>query len=96
MEHDTRTYFDESEEESVKGFTIIDTNEDSEEYHIAEKWVKPEGEDRWMQYWIPEAQLLSRVEADKCEPVATLSDEQFEKVCEMIDHSGVTADAAEA
>lgn len=96
MEYDTRTYFTENESDEVKGFTVIDTNEDSEEYHIAEKWSRAESEDKWLQYWIPESRLMARVEADKCEPKAELSDEQYETVCDKIDHSNVTATTAEA
>ena len=96
MEYQTRTYFDEKEADDVKGFTIIGTNDDSEEYHIAEKWNREDTEAKWLQYWIPEAQLLTRVEADKCEAKAKLTQRQFEKVCDMIDLNGVTATPAEA
>lgn len=96
MEYDKRTYFAEHEEESVKGFTVIDTNESSEQYHIAEKWVAEDSPDKWMQYWIPAAQLRARVKEDKCEPKAQLTNEQYQKVCDMIDHSEVTAGEATA
>jgi len=94
MEYQTRTYFSENEADDVKGFTIIDSNEESEEYHIAEKWSREDTEDKWLQYWIPEAQLLARVKADKCEEAATLTQEQYEKVCGAIDHDGVVATPA--
>lgn len=91
MEYQTRTYFDEKEAADVKGFTIIDTDEESEEYHIAEKWNREDTEAKWLQYWIPEAQLLARVEDGDCEPKAELTDRQYSKVCDMIDHEQVTA-----
>jgi hypothetical protein len=91
MEYDTSTYFTENEADDVKGFTIIGRNQNSGEYHIAEKWSREDTEDKWLQYWIPEAQLLARVENDKCEERATLTQEQLEKVCSMIDHDGVVA-----
>ena len=94
MEYDTRTYFEENEADDVKGFTIIYTNEESDEYHIAEKWSREDTEDKWLQYWIPESQLLSRVESGKCDKRATLTQEQYEKVCEAIDHDGVVATPA--
>lgn len=96
MEHQTRTYFNENEADDVKGFTIIDTNEESEEYHIAEKWNREDTEAKWLQYWIPEAQLLARVESGECEPKAQLTERQFGQVCDMIDHENVTATPAEA
>jgi hypothetical protein len=91
MEYQTRTYFKENEAEDVKGFTVIDTNEESGECHIAEKWSREDTQDKWLQYWIPESQLLSRVEAGKCVEAAELTDEQFEAVCEKIDHEKVAA-----
>lgn len=93
MEYQTRTYFTENESDDVKGFTIIDVNEESGQYHIAEKWAREDAENKWLQYWIPEAQLLTRVNDGKCEAKASLSDEQYEKVCEMVDHENVTAAA---
>lgn len=96
MEYDTRTYFDEQEEESVNGFVVIGSDEESEEYHLAEKWNREDKEAKWIQYWIPQEQLARRVEQDKCEPKAELSQKQYEKVCDNIDHSGVVADPATA
>lgn len=96
MEYDTRTYFEENEADDVKGFTVIDTNEDSEEYHIAEKWTKEDAENKWLHYWIPEAQLLARVEQGACKAKAQLTERQYGKVCDMIDYENVTATPAEA
>lgn len=96
MEYDTRTYFAENEADDVKGFTIIDTNEESGEYHIAEKWSREDAEDTWLQYWIPEEKLIARADDGKCEAKAELSQSQYEEVCDRIDHSAVTAPPAEA
>jgi len=79
MEYDTKTYFGEKEQDDVKGFTVLAA--DDGEYHIGEKWLKGDDEDAvWMDYWIPEAQLLRRVEDGACEPKGQLSDEQFAQV----------------
>jgi len=83
MEHEPKTYFTEHEQDDVKGFTVLTANND--QYHIAEKWLKDGDEDAiWMDYWIPEAQLLRRVSDGACEPKAKLSDEQYEAVCEFV------------
>jgi hypothetical protein len=82
MEYDTRTYFEENGADDVKGFTIIGQDADTEEYHIAEKWVRDSAEDTWVDYYIPEAQLLSRVRDGDCKAKATLSEEQYETVCD--------------
>lgn len=84
MEHETKTYFTEHEQDDVKGFTIIATDESDSKYHIAEKWLSDEGEDTWMDYWIPEAQLLARVDDGACEPKAQLTDEQYAQICELV------------
>jgi len=91
MEYDTRTYFEENDADDVKGFTIIGRDDDTGEYHIAEKWVRDSAEDTWVQYWIPEAQLMSRVNSGACSPKAALSDEQYETVCDKVglDETGV-------
>jgi hypothetical protein len=95
MEYEPKTYFKENEEQSVKGFTIVDTHEGDEEYLIAEKWMKGEDDGRWMQYYIPEAQLLARVEDNACEEKAELTQEQYEAVCQKIDNSNVTPSPVE-
>lgn len=83
MEHNERTYFTENEYDDVKGFTVLKTQEG--EYHIAEKWLKSgEEEDVWLDYWIPEADLLARVDDGLCEPKGTLTDEQYAAVCEQV------------
>ncbi len=90
MRYDTRQYFNEGESDSVKGFTIIETNEESPEYRIIEKWLASDderSEDNWVDYWISEEDLLTRVEGDCCQPVKKLSEEQLEEVCELADIS---------
>lgn len=83
MEHKERTYFTENEYDDVKGFTVLKTQDG--EYHIAEKWLKSgEQEDVWLDYWIPESDLLSRVDEGLCEPKGTLTDEQYAAVCENV------------
>lgn len=82
MEYPRRTYFAEHEEESVKGFTIIKAQDGK--YHLAEKWRRDGAEDKWIQYWITEEELLARVEDDKCEAKAKISPEQFKQVCEFV------------
>lgn len=88
MEHEITTYFKESEEDAVKGFTIIDHTDDG--YQIAEKWVKEDADDKWLQYDVPAEQLEGRVESDKCEPVGQLTESQFAAVCENLGMEGVT------
>jgi len=82
MEYEPRQFFSENEHDEVKGFTILQAKDGK--YHIAEKWLKEDGDDQWMDYWVPESDLLPRVEREECEPAATLSDEQFEGVCKMV------------
>lgn len=88
MEYEPRQYFKEHECESIKGFTVLEAK--NGRYHIAEKWLASEDPessretDKWMNYWVPESDFLSRVEADKCEPVGKLTDEQYEGVCKMV------------
>lgn len=83
MEHEIRTYFRESEEDSVTGFTIINTN-DVGEYQIAEKWNKDDADGKWIQYHVTPESLQARIEAGDCEPVGKLTDDQFEAVCEKV------------
>lgn len=82
MEYDSQTYFTENEQDDVKGFTILKATDD--EYHIGEKWLKEDGEGTWVQYWVQAAQLNTRVKDGACEPVGSLSDEQFAQVCERV------------
>lgn len=84
MEYQQATFFKEHEQDDVKGFTVLNTNDDHDTYHIGEKWLKSDGPDVWMDYHIQESDLLERVEADHCEPVGHLTDEQFEAVCDEV------------
>lgn len=97
MEHEDKTYFAENEYDDVKGFTILKAKDG--EYHIAEKWLassaseadsdgegsSPPENDTWIDYWIPESDLLSREEDGDCEKKGKLTDEQYEKVCESVE-----------
>lgn len=96
MEYDIRTYFEEHEEPQVTGFTIMDTSDQTDRYHIAEKWNSDDGDGQWVEYQIEEAALLQRVEDDECEPSATLTEAQYEKICQQVDLGPVEADKAEA
>lgn len=87
MEHESQTYFGEQEYDDVKGFTVL-AAEDGE-YHIAEKWLSTEennaDEDAWIDYWVPESDLLSREEDGHCEKKGKLTDDQYEKVCQNVE-----------
>jgi hypothetical protein len=87
MKYESRQFFKEHEHDDVKGFTVLQAKDGK--YHIAEKWLassdsEADREDKWMNYWVPESDLLPRVESGDCEPAATLSDDQFEGVCKMV------------
>jgi hypothetical protein len=95
MHYDARRYFTEDEYDDVKGFTLLKARDG--DYHIAEKWLASTDEagesektasqisdDRWLDYWVPESDLVDRVEDGLCEPKATLTDEQFEQVCKKV------------
>lgn len=93
MEHTRKSYFSESEYDHVKGFTLLDVNEEKETYHIAEKWFKHDDDGEWIDYHISEAALLQRVENGFCELAGTLTDEQYAAVCENVGweyHEGTT------
>lgn len=93
MEHEAKTYFAEQEYDDVKGFTVLKAKDGR--YQIAEKWLKEEGESRWISYWIPESDLLSRIEQGHCEPKGKLTDEQFEGVCKMVGFRAKSAEEVE-
>jgi len=73
MEYEPGDFFTEHDDDAVKGFAIIETDE-SEGYRIAEKW---QHSGNWTTYWRPADQLLERVVDGNCEKTKTLSDEQF-------------------
>lgn len=91
MEYEAQTFFGEEEYDCVTGFTILEAQ--NGRYHIAEKWHADKDEessatgDRWISYWIPEADLLGRIEKGHCEKKGTLTDEQFRAVCDNLGHS---------
>jgi len=103
MKFSTQTYFVEHEDEAVKGFSIIDTNEQSGRYQIAEKWVASNASsadslcsalenDKWLTYWIPEKKLLDRIAAGHCEQKARLSQKQYDAVRSKIEHESISAE----
>lgn len=94
MEYDRRQYFREHDDESVKGFTVIETDQ-TEGYRVAEKWQRDNESNKWISYWVSEEKLADRVADSLCEPAATLTDEQFERVCENVD-ARVLADPSPA
>lgn len=83
MNYNARTYFTEREHDDVKGFTVLKAEDG--DYHIAEKWLKEDGDDRWLDYWVPESDLMDRVDDGLCEAKGSLTDEQFEAVCREVD-----------
>ena len=83
MEHDIRAFFTEHADEEVTGFAVIEAK--NGQYRLAEKWNKPDGEPSWVTYWVPEAQLLQRERSGQCERSGSLTEEQFEAVCENTD-----------
>lgn len=100
MEYESRQFFKEHEHDEVKGFTVLQAKDGK--YHIAEKWLaadadadaeSPSASDKWLDYWISESDLLPRIERGECEPAATLSDTQFEKVCRKVDWRYDTGEA---
>lgn len=85
MKFDLKTYFTEHEEDNVKGFTIIGKVVEDNEYYIAEKWSK-DGDTKWADYYITEEALLARIEDKKCEKKATLTDDQYDAVCDKVEN----------
>jgi hypothetical protein len=83
MDHQPRTYFTENEYDDVKGFTVLKV--ESGDYHIAEKWLKENGDDCWLDYWVSESDLSDRVDDGLCEPKGKLTDAQFQEVCREVD-----------
>lgn len=84
MEYEPQTYFTEHEYDDVKGFSVLSAEDG--EYHIAEKWLRSgeEQDDVWLDYWVPESDLMDRIADDLCEAKASLTDEQYEQVCQKV------------
>ena len=95
MEYEAKTYFAEEEYDDVKGFTVLEAKDG--EYHIAEKWLASQNDDEnasndtWIDYWIPESDLLDRVEDGHCNPKGKLTDEQYDGVRAKIGLDAVVA-----
>lgn len=89
MEHDRKTFFREHDDPEVNGFVVIEVGRD--QYRIAEKWLRSDDDPTWVSYWVPAAQLQSRLRDGLCEKAGKLSDEQFEAVCENTDERALEA-----
>jgi hypothetical protein len=87
MEHQRRAFFSEHEADDVTGFVIIEVNEDSEQYRVAEKWNRSEGDSVWLTYWISEQALADRMARDACSYKQQLSANQFEGILNLADVS---------
>lgn len=84
MQFDTGTLFKEHDDSEVTSSIVIETS-DEEGYRMAERWTPTFGEPRWVTYWLPEDDLLVRLETGQFEERGTVSDEQFEQVCQHAD-----------
>jgi hypothetical protein len=84
MEYEPQTFFEEHEEEAVSGFTLLATDS-KRGYHIAEKWERESGESVWVDYWIPADEFEARIDNGHCSKKATLTDDQFARVCEQVE-----------
>jgi len=82
MKYDAQTFFTEEEYENVSGFTVLAAREGR--YHIAEKWEKDSGQDRWIAYGVPASDFEQRVARGACEQKAELTEEQYSAVCEKV------------
>lgn len=89
MEYETGAFLTELEADDVSGLTVIEVNEDSEQYRIAEKWNRPESEGgpTWLTYWISEEALADRMERDAVEYKQQLSDKQLRGVLNLAEVS---------
>lgn len=85
MEYELRAFFKENDDTSVKGFVVIEINEQHGTYRLAEKWLRDDGSSKWVAYQVPESQLLDRLDDDLCEHAGSVTEEQFEQVCENTD-----------
>jgi hypothetical protein len=78
MDHEKGAFFSEHEASDVTGFAVIDVNESSERYRIAEKWERSGDDDIWHSYWIGAKALGERVDKGAVEYRQQLSEKQFE------------------
>lgn len=85
MEYDTKAFFTEHEADDVTGFAIIDVNEESEQYRIAEKWERPasEGGPKWLTYWISADALAERTDTGAASYKQQLSSKQFAGIVKL-------------
>lgn len=89
MEYETGAFLTELEADDVSGLAIIEVNEDSEQYRIAEKWERPErdGGPVWLTYWITEEALADRMERGAVKFKQQLSDKQLRGVLNLAEVS---------
>lgn len=89
MDYTEQAFFSEHEADDVTGFAVIEVNEDSEQYRVAEKWNRPdsEGGPTWLTYWITEQALADRLSRDACSYKQQLSDKQYEGILNLADVS---------
>lgn len=85
MEHQTGAFFSEHEADDVRGFVVIEANDETESYRIAERWDRNDGESEWLTYTISEEALADRIDAGHCSYKQQLSDKQFEGVLNLAD-----------
>lgn len=90
MEFDTKAFMTEPENNEVKGFAIIQVNEDTEQYRVAEKWEPKHSEDRWLTYWISERKLLERIEEGSVKYYKDLTDSQYEGILKLASVKGAS------
>lgn len=87
MDYDRKQYFQEHDDPTVSGFTVIDTDPD-EGYRVAEQWQRTHG-NQWVAYWVSEDKLSERVAEGQCEAIGEVTDEQFEKICQRVEEDAI-------
>lgn len=68
VEYEAGQQFIEYYVDDVDVFTIIEVNDESPEYRIAEEWHREDGTTTWVDYWLPEDDLDIYIEMERCEP----------------------------
>lgn len=85
MEFEQGDYLTDTEEDCVKGTTVLGIDDGG--YHLAEKWLREEKDDIWIQYHVSEAEMEKRVESGSIVRKGSLTDEQFAQVAELVGHA---------
>jgi len=68
VEYEAGQQFVERHVDDVDIFTIIEVNDRSPEYRIAEEWYRDDGETTWVDYWLPAEELDRYIDDERCEP----------------------------